>query len=231
VTTAYTANLAATLTRDVPGDSVRSMQDAVAKGSRICAPAVLVPSVKYLYPLSNTVPIAASRLVKVFETGDCDAAIFALAETRDAQFVDALCNNDVAAIQNVFDVPLAFPATSLAGALSYYIVRMPLGRNTYQDQYERPYRVDRCPGPGGKAWQDTAPSVSDGSSQLYLSHFSGALIVLFASFVAAWSQLESGNVIRAVEHGAEAFEHHATAAYRSATERSESAVQVTANVA
>jgi len=201
ITTAYTANLAAILTHDAPGDYIRSMEDAIAKGARVCTPGAILTTVKYQYPTGTFVRLTTS-VGAALDQGECDAFIFAYAVVREQSFVDAMCKHDMASMQTVLDVPLAFPATSSAVApFSHYIHKMPLGRNTYQDQYERPFWVDRCPGPGGRVWQDIGPAARvDDVEQLYVTHFSGALIALFAFIIAAWSQLEGHRVVEVASH-------------------------------
>ena len=112
--------------------------------------------------------------------------------------MDFLCAQDLAAMETVFDVPLALPATRLAAAFSYYIEQMPHGGDTYQEDYEKSYWVDRCPG-GGKNWDDLGLSSQD-LVKLQVSHFSGALLGLGVFIFAAWTQIKKDKVVGAVMH-------------------------------
>eukprot|EP00966_Prymnesium_polylepis_P283273 6545551-Prymnesium_polylepis.1 len=64
------------------------MEDAIAKGARVCTPGAILTTVKYQYPTGTFVRLTTS-VGTALDQGECDAFIFAYAVVREQSFVDA----------------------------------------------------------------------------------------------------------------------------------------------
>ena len=162
LTSAYTANLAAFLVHTDIGHYYSDTNAAVRASARICLPGSLVPRMLGTHPGAIVVPVSfVGDLAKMWRDNHCDALAWPYGVAkRSPVTAQYMCELDLVAVDTVLEVPLAFPSSRYAAALTYYIEQMPQAGSTYQEVYESPYYIETCS--DGRAWRDLGiPVISD----------------------------------------------------------------------
>lgn len=143
---AYTANLAAYLTRqDAPSDYIGSMEQASVQRTRVCVADAIFDQVAALYP-RNTL-VRAFDLAAEARSGGCDAFLESMnaAELGERGVHLLVCELNHVAVALVLTVQQALPATgTIAPVLTNLIqtMRLELGRDL--DTYTAPIKYGMC---------------------------------------------------------------------------------------
>ena len=144
---AYTANLAAFLTRqDAHSDYIGSMEQASAMRARVCVKDAIFDQVAALYP-RNTL-VRAVNLDAEVRSGGCDAFLESMnsAELGEQGVHRLVCETDHVAVSLALTVQQALPSTgTVAPILTNLIQTMRLETGRDLDSYLAPFKYGQCP--------------------------------------------------------------------------------------
>ena len=144
---AYTANLAAFLTRqDAHSDYIGSMEQASAARARVCVADAIFDQVAALYP-RNTL-VRAVDLAAEVRSGGCEAFLESMnaAELGERGVHTLVCELNHVAVSLALTVQQALPATGkVAPILTNLIQTMRLESGRDLDSYLAPIRYGQCP--------------------------------------------------------------------------------------
>jgi len=138
-------------------------------------------------PGANLIPISYSgNMTNNYLNARCEALAWSrTAAIRDPDVVSFLCEENLFSAEILISMVIALPAYSLSAALSYYITRLPLDFQNYQQVHEKPYLATRCPhDKGGRTWSSVGIQ-TESLPRLDLVDFSGVLFILLLFSVVA----------------------------------------------
>jgi hypothetical protein len=150
---AYVANLAAFLTRNV--NEITSMEGAVASNMIICAHPAIQSELKIAWPKANFYFTKSGQefngMLEDYRLGQCDVMAVGWEDTSmDLIFRDQICELDLVFTKSVIiEIPIAFPIRSdLASGFSYWMFQgerfRDLSIKTVKETYVEEYGWESC---------------------------------------------------------------------------------------
>ena len=127
VVAAYTANLAALFTIHAASQTIRTMEQAIATNTPLCASTVLEADLRMLYPNAQWIFKSETKLIqRAFDKGLCQGIVDGWIDIRaDPHAQKWYCEKGLVRVgDTIVNKPMAFPATSdIAAGLSHWIVK------------------------------------------------------------------------------------------------------------
>jgi len=141
---AYTANLAAFLTKQDIGTYWRSVEDVMVSRETICAPMELKSLFNSKYPSATFYFTGFLDVVLAYDRGECAAYILSLITVQTTPWVhNRVCEQSLVSVSVVTSVPTAYPSSSDVVALMSMRIVKAASQGIYFMQYlEQPeYQV------------------------------------------------------------------------------------------
>jgi hypothetical protein len=179
----YTANLAAFLTHTRVGQFLGTIKEAIDAGTTICVEGAALGALKRQWPHSKYAQVDLSQggIGTFYRSAECGAIVWPLAyPMRLAEDADFMCSENLVAVQNVFTMEVAFPASpSVAGALSAAIEALTETGQTYRGFEAQEGVQEFCPATKARWTELRLPSASEngGLVQLTIKHLLLPIIV------------------------------------------------------
>jgi hypothetical protein len=150
---AYVANLAAFLTRNV--NEIKSMEGAVASNMIICAHPAIQSELEIAWPKANFYFTESGQefngMLEDYRLGRCDVMAVGWEDaSMDLIFREQICEMDLVFTDSVIiEIPIAFPVRSdLASGFSYWMYRLErfsgLSIDTMKETYAEEYGRESC---------------------------------------------------------------------------------------
>ena len=150
---AYVANLAAFLTRNV--SEIKSMEGAVASGWTICAHPAIESELQIAWPKANFYFTESGKeflgMLEDYSLGRCDVMAVGWEDTSmDLAFREQICDMNLVFTDSlIIEIPIAFPVRpELASGFSYWMYRLErfsgLSIDTMKETYAEEYGRKSC---------------------------------------------------------------------------------------
>jgi hypothetical protein len=150
---AYVANLAAFLTRNVR--EIKTMEGVIASNTIICAHPAIQSELQIAWPEANFYFTKSGKdfhgILEDYKLGLCEVMAIGWEDTSmDLKFTENMCEMDLVFTDSlIIEIPIAFPVRpELASGFSYWMNRLErlrgLSIETEKDEYRKEYGWESC---------------------------------------------------------------------------------------